>query len=101
MMKPHICLTCRKSFKRPEKAKKLCSDCGNNIHVAHPNFSPPKSTDEKAWKVVEFLLERGFDFSGWVQEVGGKNASLQRPGYPTTMTEAEQFVKKWNPPPKA
>lgn len=94
---PQVCLDCRKSFKRKIPVQ-VCPECKNEVYSLHSNFKPPKSTDTKGWELVRFLIFKGFDFSGWVQRADGKEPwAASRPGYPKTMNEAEDFVKKWQP----
>ena len=86
-----VCLTCRKAFSigpdylKPEK----CSEWGGNYLSYNHKFRPPKKDDLKAWKVVSFLNEYGFNYQH-VKESNGEYV-----GYPTTLEEAKEFVDKY------
>ncbi|GMQ30893.1 hypothetical protein Aconfl_35360 [Algoriphagus confluentis] len=88
-----ICLTCRKAFSRgtdftiPSSSK--CPECGGpSITVSHL-FQPPKKTELKKWKVVEYLIENGFRYDHAFK----KEDSQYYGRFPETMKEAIEFVK--------
>ena len=93
---PEICLHCRKSFKKP-RATPACPECGGSTHRVHSNFRAPRTSAERDWELVAFLVHRGYDFSGWVRPRGGSDAILERPGYPKNLREADEFVQLWVP----
>ena len=93
---PELCLTCRKSFKKP-RAAPTCPECAGPTHRVHANFRAPRAAATKDWELVAFLVLRGYDFSGWVQRRGGGGGVIERPGYPRDLREAQDFVETWAP----
>lgn len=93
---PEICLHCRKSVKR-QRAERCCPECEKTTFEVHSNFRAPKRSALQKWELVAFLVQRGFDFSGWVRRRGGPTGILERPGYPKDLREAQDFVKIWSP----
>jgi len=95
-----VCTNCRISFSIGNdyqiEHSKRCRNCGQNAHLLHHKFKPPKKKDKKAWEIVKFLIDHGFDFSSaYVPLVNEKNeywGNLQI-NYPKTMEEAKEFVK--------
>lgn len=93
---PEICLTCRKSFKKA-RSTRICPECGQPTHRLHHNFRAPRSTAIREWDLVAFLVEEGYDFSGWVRRRCGPESVLERPGYPVNLREAREFIALWAP----
>src|SRR5690606_3033705 len=62
-----VCTNCRISFSIGNdyqiEHSKRCRNCGQNAHLLHHKFKPPKKKDKKAWEIVKFLIDHGFDFS--------------------------------------
>jgi len=65
-----------------------CTNCGENMIFIHHAFRAPKKTDDKAWKVVKYLIDNGFRFGHQMSE---KNYV----SYPETLEEAKEFVEKY------
>ncbi len=85
---PHVCFTCRKSFKGPDSPElRLCPQCKNEMVQLSRKFRTPKNTDAEAWRVVEYVVNAGFFYES-IHLEGGKQAR-----YPKTMREAEEFVR--------
>ncbi len=85
---PHVCFTCRKSFRRPlADEPRKCPDCGGETSRLSRKFKAPKSDDVAAWRVVEYLVQAGFTYQSIRLDRG------ETVPYPTTMREAVQFVK--------
>lgn len=95
-----VCVSCRNSFSIGTdftiEHTKNCRNCGKESHVLNQKFKPPKKKDKKRWQIVEFLIEKGFDFSSayfpLADEKGKYIASLQV-NYPQTMEDAKLFVQ--------
>ena len=96
-----VCLNCRKAFNIssdytvhvPEK----CPECSRKLVVFNHKFRPPKQSDIKAWKVVAFLYEHGFNYQHIQKSIPYeilKNMpeSERYEEYPTNMKEAKDFV---------
>lgn len=99
-----VCNDCRVSFSigndnQVEYSKK-CRNCGENAHLVHHKFKPPKKSDKKSWEIVEFLISHGFDFSSAyvpLTDCQGQYLGNLRVDYPKTMEEAKEFVKMISP----
>jgi DNA-directed RNA polymerase subunit RPC12/RpoP len=61
-----ICLNCRKAFNISSDynahVPKKCPECSSQLVMFNHKFQPPKQSDIKAWKVVAFLYENGFNY---------------------------------------
>ena len=85
------CFACRRSFKRKVEFGaavylKACPDCsGQAIHLGR-HFKPPKRTDQKQWRKVEYLVRAGFFF----QHV--RSGDTGQVPYPETLEDARKFV---------
>lgn len=101
---PHMCsfacLKCRKVFRRPvefpyneEDAIKKCSHCGDKSYNCGRKFHAPKISDDKAWKLVDFLIHNGFVFHSVYDPA--QRPSLVKVPYPKTIEEAREFVVKY------
>jgi hypothetical protein len=95
-----VCLTCRKAFSNNLGCKHdfgKCQECGGRYVYSNHKFRPPKRTDLKAWKVVKYLIENGFNY----QHVNDKYVKLRQYGYytyaeyPNTMQQAKEFVVRF------
>ena len=86
-----VCLNCRKAFStgRDYPISEKCLECGNEYIFYNHKFKPPKKDDIKAWKVVGFLHEHGFNY----QHVWESKESYAE--YPKTLEEAKEFVIKY------
>lgn len=69
-----LCLDCRLTLTRDydNGSKDLhypCPSCRKEMILLPHRFRPPKKSDEKKWKVVEYLLHRGFRYEHVVYDV--------------------------------
>jgi hypothetical protein len=88
---PHVCLQCRKSFKKPvSPSVRTCSTCTGTLTQLSRKFKAPKTSDLAQWAKVKFLIEHGFLFYSVYERVG---ISEVRVAYPKTLQEARDFVK--------
>lgn len=88
---PHVCFTCRKSYKQPAaQLGRKCPQCGGALTALSRKFSAPKTNDIEQWKKVEFLVMHGFLFQP-VHELREDGYSY-RANYPSTLAEARSFV---------
>jgi predicted RNA-binding Zn-ribbon protein involved in translation (DUF1610 family) len=91
-----VCFNCRKSFSAAQTKirERKCPQCGKAMTWLSHRFRPPKNTDDKKWKVVEFLAENGFDYDHiWKSIQNGVYSGLAV--YPETMKDAEEFAEKY------
>jgi hypothetical protein len=88
---PHVCFSCRKSFKKPKRAlARFCPQCHEPMVMLSRKFSAPKMTDVDQWRKVEYLVSHGFRFQSIHEQTNG---SLIR--YPATLAEAKLFVEEY------
>ena len=99
-----VCFNCRKSFNRrisdSEPGIKKCPTCGGKLAFFNHKFRPPKLSDKKAWHVVKFLFDHGFNYqhieeSSTTLKFGLRKASGNYVDYPTNMKDAKEFVIKY------
>ena len=79
-----LCPSCRKCFKRHidgDPETRPCPNCGGTAVRIGVDFRPPKLTDDRAWRVIEVLIDAGVEF----RRFGGY--------IPTTMREARMLAK--------
>ena len=89
---PFTCFECRSTFKRPpekEVGVRKCPNCSGNAICMDVRFRPPKKSDNKQWRKVEFLISHGFFF----QKIYRKEGPIWfREKYPDTLDQAKEFV---------
>jgi len=94
-----VCLTCRKAFNNNlgwEHDFGKCQECGDKYFYFNHKFKPPKRTNIKAWAVVKYLCEYGFNY----QHINESYIKSRQYGhfvyakYPSNMKEAIIFVDK-------
>ena len=97
-MAPYICFSCRKSFKRPPRlASPACPDCGEGTVELDQKFKAPARDDVRGWRVVRFLVERGFRFDSVWEREGCGRGYVPVGAYPTSMALAKLFVSRYAP----
>lgn len=90
MLHPHVCCSCRVSFRYPvDEAAPPCPECRRTLVRLDPKFSAPPRRAESQWAKVAFLIEHGFDFRRVYERDG---AVLRSVRYPATLAEARRFV---------
>lgn len=99
-----VCLNCRKAFNTSSDyhahVPTKCPECSGQLVMFNHKFRPPKQSDVKAWKVVTFLYEHGFNYQHVQKDIPYellKNMpeSDQYVEYPENMTDAKDFVEKY------
>jgi len=99
-----VCLHCRKAFNIGTNSNdfkdKVCPECGNKLVYFNHKFRPPKRNDLKAWKVVSFLYDHGFNYQHIYKDLSisnkiNKDSSNNYVNYPETMEEAKEFVQEY------
>jgi len=84
---PHVCFSCRKSFKKPNTNKtRLCPDCGVEMVQLSRKFKAPKKEDVSSWEVVKLVVNAGFRYQSINIEEGPQAK------YPKSLKEAEEFI---------
>ncbi len=88
---PHVCLACRKSFRKPmSAAPRTCPQCSGNLTRLSRKFKAPKTRDLIQWAKVRFLVEHGFFFYSVYERSGSGEVRVP---YPKTLAEAKEFIK--------
>ena len=65
---PHICFSCRLSFKRVQQniaGEVLCPNCKKPARMMARKFQAPPRTDIQGWEVVRLLYQNGWRGYGW------------------------------------
>jgi len=87
---PHVCFSCRKSFKKPMRAlPRRCPQCHGPMVMLSRKFSAPRMTDVGQWRKVEYLVGHGFRFQSIREQSGGLLVQ-----YPATLADAKSFVER-------
>ncbi len=66
--------------------------------VFNQKFRPPKKTDIKKWRIIEFLKDNGFVFQHVYKDYSKRNGLVTSDNYvdyPTTIEEAQDFIQKY------
>jgi hypothetical protein len=96
---PHVCFTCRKSFKKPAGlSQRRCPECAGALTQLSRKFKAPRTRDRSQWEKVKFLVDHGFRFYS-VYEASDHGGQM-KVGYPKTLAEAREFVaihRPWVP----
>ncbi len=94
----HVCLDCRRSFKRPvdlsdprPSFRRKCPHCGAIAFEVGRHFRPPRRDNLAQWEKVRFLIANGFYFQHVYETARG--GALVR--YPRTLKAAREFVRKY------
>lgn len=82
-----LCINCRVTLNitledKNRDIKHLCPSCSREMTLLPHRFRPPKKTDDSKWKTVEFLLNSGFRYEHWIDDV------------PENLRDAKEFIKK-------
>ena len=87
---PHVCFSCRKSFKKPTREiARLCPQCHGPMVMLSRKFSAPRMTDVEQWRKVEFLVSHGFRFQSMHEQPSGSLVD-----YSATLAEAKLLVER-------
>lgn len=97
-----VCFNCKKTFSLPSDATTsfslTCPECGGQTTVFNHKFRPPDKGDIKKWKVVEFLKGHGFIYQHVYKDISKRSGIVSNENYvdyPSTMSEAKEFVLKY------
>ena len=95
-----VCLNCRKAFSTATDnmhMPKKCPECANDFVFYNHKFKPPQKDDLKAWKIVSYLNEHGFNYQHVYKEVRVHRweSNENYEDYPRTLDEAKEFVIKF------
>lgn len=89
-----VCFECRKAFERPWKETEVtatCPNCGGETLRYDKRFRPPKKTNLRQWRKVEFLRDHGFYFQKVYESI--EPGVYRRVCYPKDIIAAREFVK--------
>lgn len=89
---PHVCLSCRKSFKKPaSSSSRICPECGLPLVQLSRKFKAPKAKDIDQWKKVALLIQNGFLFYSHYERSG---PVAHRVAYPKTLADTHEFLRR-------
>jgi predicted amidophosphoribosyltransferase len=90
---PHVCLACRKSFKKPASpSPRPCPECAQPLVQLSRKFKAPRVRDIDQWKKVALLIEHGFLFYSHYERRG---PMAYRVEYPRTLAQAHDFIARF------
>ena len=80
-----VCIDCRLTYNLDSNFENrlpnyTCPQCNNQMTILPHRFRPPARSNDRKWKVLEFLLASGFNF-----EKAGN--------VPETLIEAKEFIE--------
>jgi len=82
-----ICLNCRIGLHDSH----TCPKCKKPLFHIGENFRTPKKTDTKKWKILEYLVQEGYDFHICKHAYDQGNISEK---FPNTMEQAKRLIQK-------
>lgn len=92
----NVCVNCHTAFSTGmdynDVREAKCTRCDEQMILVNHKFKPPKKADADGWKLVRFLLDKGFRFDAAYDE------NYIRVQYPKTLEEAKEFVKNQKAP---
>jgi hypothetical protein len=91
-----ICLECRKTFNHGSDFEKFhignCPECGKLMLEIDQKFKAPKSSDDRKWETVKFLVNHGFRY----QRISEIKYQIPFVKYPENLRDAKEFVAKYS-----
>ena len=63
----NVCVNCRISLSEGTNyelfnTNKTCPTCKSKMYFVNEKFKAPKKSNDKEWKIIEYLLLSGYDF---------------------------------------
>ena len=93
-------MTLNRPFDSGSELKYPCPKCGKPMLLLPHSFRPPKKTDEKAWQLVNYLIQNGFRYQHIYQEGSDEyhgKITDNYISYPKNLRDAKEFVQKYKP----
>jgi len=91
-----VCLGCKKAFNISQHEGEInltCPECKKQTIIFNHKFRPPNQSDNKKWKLVEYLCQHGFVYQHvFKKDQNGVSVEVK---YPETIDEAKEFVKDY------
>ena len=69
---------------------KTCPTCKSKMYFVNEKFKAPKKSDDKEWKIIEYLLLSGYDFRN---PYCGQEQCIYFE-FPKNLQEAEAFIRE-------
>jgi hypothetical protein len=83
----YVCLQCRIGLHDSH----TCPRCKKLLVSIGENFRTPKKTDVKKWKILEYLVQEGYDFHICRHAYDQGNITEK---FPNTMEQARNLIKQ-------
>ena len=91
----NVCINCRISLSEGTNyelfnTNKTCPICKGKMYFVNEKFKAPKKSNDKEWKIIEYLLLSGYDFRNPIY--GAERYMYFE--FPKNLEEAESFIRK-------
>ena len=91
----NVCTTCQISLSEGTNyelfnTNKTCPICNGKMYFVNEKFKAPKKSNDKEWKIIEYLLLSGYDFRN---PIYGTERYMYFE-FPKNLQEAEAFVRE-------
>ena len=91
----NVCTNCRISLSEGMNyelfdTNKTCPICKGKMYFVNEKFKAPKKSNDKEWKIIEYLLLSGYDFRN---PIYGTERYMYFE-FPKNLQEAEAFVRE-------
>ena len=91
----NVCINCRISLSEGTNyelfnTNKTCPTCKGKMYFVNEKFKAPKKTNDKEWKIIEYLLLSGYDFRN---PYCGREQCIYFE-FPKNLQEAEAFIRE-------
>lgn len=91
----NVCVNCRISLSEGTNyelfnTNKTCPTCKSKMYFVNEKFKAPKKSNDKEWKIIEYLLLSGYDFRNLY--CGHEQCIYFE--FPKNLQEAETFIRE-------
>ena len=73
-----------------QDTNKTCPTCKSKMYFVNEKFKAPKKSNDKEWKIIEYLLLSGYDFRN---PYCGQEQCIYFE-FPKNLQEAEAFIRE-------
>ena len=91
----NVCVNCRISLSEGTNyelfnTNKTCPICNGKMYFVNEKFKAPKKSNDKEWKIIEYLLLSGYDFRN---PYCGQEQCIYFE-FPKNLQEVEAFIRE-------